>query len=187
MNDLYLPISGINTYQYCPYRFYLVHVCGEWEDNYHTTKGSLDHETVHSKLVKHRQDYKQTTQVEVSSEKEKVRGKIDIVEERKNRIYPVEFKKGTTSNWINNKLQLCAQAICLEEQVGIKVEFGFLWFIDSHQRKQVQIDKKLRTKTQRVIRKARQVLRSGFLPDKVADSRCDGCSMRRVCLPGKEK
>jgi len=180
---VYLPISGINTFQYCAYRFYLVYVCGEWKENYHTIKGSLDHENVHKNLKKHREDYVQTRQVSVKSERLKIRGKIDVVERKESSIYPIEFKKGKTADWINNKLQLCAQAICLEDQTDKKINYGYLWFFDSYQRQKVELTDELREKTKKTIYEAHRVLQSGEIPKKAPINQCDGCSIYSYCLP----
>ena len=187
MDEIYLPISGINTFQYCAYRFYLVYVCGEWKENYHTVKGSLDHENVHKNLKKHRKNYTQTRQVSVKSRKLNVIGKIDVVEKRESSIYPVEFKKGKTADWINNKLQLCAQVICLEEQTRQEINYGYLWFFDSYKREKIEMSDKLRSRTRSVINAAFNILKSGKIPQKAPINRCDGCSMYSRCLPEEIK
>jgi len=183
MDEIYLPISGINTFQYCAYRFYLVYVCGEWKENLHTVKGSLDHENVHKDLKKHRKNYTQTRQVSVKSERLNILGKIDVVEKRENLIYPVEFKKGKTADWINNKLQLCAQVICLEEQTRQEIKYGYLWFFDSYKREKIRITDELRRKTRSVIKEAYNILKNGKIPSRAPINRCDGCSMCSHCLP----
>ncbi|OCL26497.1 CRISPR-associated protein Cas4 [Orenia metallireducens] len=183
MEEIYFPLSALNTYIYCPYRMYLVYICGEWEENYHTTKGTLDHELVHSEISRYREGYKQTTQVYVKSDKYRLVGKIDVVEERNDEIYPVEFKKGNSSEWVNNKLQLCAQAICLEEQLGIEIERGYLWFLDSYRRKEVEFTKKLRAETINNTQEALAIIEEGRVPKRASINRCKGCSIRGICLP----
>lgn len=187
MEKLYLPISGINTFQYCQYRFYLVYVCNEWKDNYHTTKGSINHKNVHTRFTKYRKNYKQTRQVKVKSDKLKIVGKIDVVEEKDNLVYPVEFKSSKISDWINNKLQICAQAMCLEEQLQMRINVGYLWFIDSHKRKKIELTKKLKEETRKVIKNAYKILKNGNIPELASKNRCDGCSLYSICLPEERK
>lgn len=187
MEKIYLPLSGISTYQYCPYRFYLVYVCGEWQDNSHTTKGSLDHETVHSQLSRYREEYQQTTDVYIKSKKHHIVGKADIVEEKGDEIYPVEFKKGKTTEWVNNKLQLCAQTLCLEDQINTNIKIGYLWFLDSYTRKEVEFTKTLRQKTINVINQALSVMKERKLTNLAPEHRCEGCSLREICLPEEVK
>ncbi|MER3461529.1 MAG: CRISPR-associated protein Cas4 [Armatimonadota bacterium] len=96
---------------------------------------------------------------------------------------PVEFKNGRRKSFENDNVQLCAQAFCLEEMFGVTVAEGFIYYAASKRRRPVTIDARLRAETERTIERVRTLLMEGYLPPAVLLPRCDGCSLRAVCLP----
>lgn len=115
-ND-YIHISALNHYEYCPTRCYWIYVAGEFKDNEYTVEGDIIHENVHKTMKTTRGDLVQLRKVHIYSRKYGLIGFADLIEEKAGEIYPVEYKRGRRGDWKNDKLQLCAQALCLEEML----------------------------------------------------------------------
>lgn len=96
---------------------------------------------------------------------------------------PVEYKKGRRRKWDNDDVQLCAQAFCLEEMFSVAVPEGFIYHAASKRRRKVIFDEQLRAETERTIKAVRTLLAKGEVPPAVLLPRCDGCSLRSICLP----
>lgn len=96
---------------------------------------------------------------------------------------PVEYKKGKRRKWDNDDVQLCAQAFCLEEMFSVTVPEGFIYHAGSKRRRKVSFDESLRTETKRTIEAVRALIANREVPPAVLKPRCDGCSLRSVCLP----
>jgi len=182
--DDLIPISMINTLIYCPRRFHYEFVQGEWKDNVHTTEGKIKHERV-DKPVRGRKERDKivTRRQYIASENLGVAGYVDLLEEKKGKIYPVEYKKGKGGGWLNDKIQLCLQAMVLEETLGRKIPFGYIYYISSHRRRKVEFDDDLRSRTKEAILRARAIASNPNPPEPVHDNRCNGCSIRDICLP----
>jgi CRISPR-associated exonuclease Cas4 len=98
-------------------------------------------------------------------------------------FFPVEYKRGTKGEWDNDELQLCAQALCLEEMTGKPVDKGFIYYASSHQRQAVAIDPKLRQQAIATLEALRTLFQTGAMPPSVYSSRCQGCSLHARCIP----
>ncbi len=97
--------------------------------------------------------------------------------------YPVEYKRGKRRKWDNDDVQLCAQALCLEEMLGVPVPAGAIFHIKSKRRREVLFTDKLRKKTEAAAARLHELIASGITPLAVLKPQCDGCSLREVCLP----
>lgn len=97
--------------------------------------------------------------------------------------FPVEYKRGKRRKWDNDDVQLCAQAICLEEMLGVEVPRGAIFHIKSKRRREVVFTDKLRKKTETTAARLHELIASGVTPPAVLKPQCDGCSLRDVCLP----
>jgi len=97
--------------------------------------------------------------------------------------YPVEYKRGKRRRWDNDDVQLCAQALCLEEMVGVEVPRGAIFHIKSKRRREVVFSDKLRKKTETAAARLHELIASGVTPPAVLKPQCDGCSLRAICLP----
>lgn len=157
----YIPLSQINTFVYCPRRFYYEFVEGEMRVNEHVEEGKIKHRRVdqpmqdrseRDKLVSRRQY--------LASEKLGVSGFSDVIEEQDGILYPVEYKKGKTGNWLNDKVQLCLEAMLLEEATGKSVPHGYIYYIGSNRRRKVDFDDELRHASLEAVKKAYRVSRS---------------------------
>lgn len=120
-ND-YIYISSLNHYDYCPTRCYWIYVAGEFQDNEYTVEGDIIHENVHKVMKTTRGDLVQLRKVHIYSRKYGLVGFADLIEEKAGEIYPVEYKRGRRGDWRNDKLQLCAQALCIEEMCSSTAE-----------------------------------------------------------------
>lgn len=179
-----IPISMINTLIYCPRRFHYEFVQGEWRDNVHTTEGKIKHERVDKPARERKERDKIVTRKQyIASESLGVAGYVDLLEEKKGKIYPVEYKKGKGGQWLNDKIQLCLQAMVLEEALGREIPFGYIYYISSHRRRKVEFDDELRSRTKEAILHARAIASNPTPPEPVHDNRCNGCSIRDICLP----
>lgn len=98
-------------------------------------------------------------------------------------LRPVEYKRGRKSRWENDHVQLCAQALCLEEMFDMPVPEGLIFHAASHQRTTVLFDDALRAATEQAVASLRAVLASGRVPPAFLKPQCDGCSLREICLP----
>jgi CRISPR-associated exonuclease Cas4 len=184
-NMEFLPISSLNHYDYCPKRAWYIFVSGEFIDNPHTVEGVLLHERSDSSERTVRGDLIQTRTVYLYSQKYGLTGIADVIEEKGGEIYPVEYKKGRRGEWKNDQLQLCAQALCLEEMLKLPqpIPRGFLYYAATGQRKEILFTEALWTYTIGTIEAVRNLLETQTRPDVRYNPRCRGCSLYPLCLP----
>jgi CRISPR-associated exonuclease Cas4 len=185
-----LPLSYINQFDYCARRFWYMYVEGQMVENAHVLRGKLQHETVDTpgyqttaqEVVTHRR-------VHVYSYALGITGICDLVEEHPDgRLTPVEYKQGRQGKWDNDRAQLCAQALCLEEMAGPParrtIDHGFLWYFGSRRRVRVEFTPDLRSYTRQLVRTIHHALALGQIPPHTAQrARCNGCSLAEICLP----
>lgn len=176
-------ISALNQYVFCPRRCALMHVEGVWADNEHTIIGSLLHDHADEPGYETDDGVKLLRALPLYSERYGLTGKADIVEERGGEIIPVEYKKGKQRKFDNDDVQLCAQALCLEEMFATEVSRGFIYHAASRRRREALFDWRLREETARTIEAVREMIGSGRVPAAELKPRCDGCSLRGVCMP----
>lgn len=186
MNDIKLiPLSALQHYAFCPRQCALIHNEQVWADNYLTAKGNQLHERVDSGEPESRNGVRYERSVRVSAEKLGLTGTLDMVEKDLNsgQLTPVEYKKGKAKpgNW--DKIQLCAQALCLEEMTNQQITAGYLWYWQTRKREAVALDDTLRQQTLEVIDKVRQIFQSGELPKPVYEKKCKACSLIDICNP----
>jgi len=181
--ELYIPLSALNAYSYCPHRMYREHVLHEWEDNVFTVDGEIQHERAHTEGNFGDGDISQMTRVFVKSDRHRLVGIVDVVESRDGRLYPVEYKHGRKGKWFNDELQVCAQALCLEEQCGCSIDRGYIWYAGSRRRVEVLFTEALRRQVVEIAAAARRVYEGEMTPPAEPSRRCKGCSIRPLCLP----
>lgn len=119
----------------------------------------------------------------LKSERLRLVGKADVVEFLSDVPYPVEYKRGRRKKWDNDDVQLCAQAMCLEEMLGVDVPRGAIFHIKTKRRREVEFDDKLRRKTEDAATRLHELIAAGVTPPAVLKPQCDGCSLRAICLP----
>lgn len=179
---------AINTYAYCPRRCYYEYVERVFYHNLYTVHGKLLHQHADRPGQEYRGERQLIRSLFFRSEALGLVARCDIVEEENGEIYPVEYKRGKMADWENNDMQLCAQALLLEEYMGFSVSTGYLFFYGSQRRLQVDLDADLRKKTLNVIESIRELYQKSTPPDGIDEwSRCKHCSMVDYCLPQDRK
>lgn len=184
MNETdYISIAALNQYSYCSHRCWRMFCAGEFIDNQYTIEGTSLHERVHTVGEGNREQTWQIRAIWLKSDKYKLIGKSDLIESENGEWYPVEYKRGRKSEWDNDELQVCAQALCLEEMTGQSINTGYIYYAHSHQRQLVQISEQLRQSAIATIEAVQTLLLTGAMPKAIKSNRCDGCSLYSHCLP----
>jgi len=188
-----IPISALNTLEYCPRRFYYQFVQSDMVINEFVLEGTLLHRRVNQAGTQTvGQDVMQTTRLYLYSEELRLSGFTDVIEEQGGLVIPVEYKHGQQGEWLNDAIQLCAQALCLEERRPgeAPIPYGYIFYAGSRRRVQVDFSAELRGKTRAAIELAFQVaaLEKPPLPlEPPLTARCPNCSLVSLCLPDEVK
>lgn len=181
-DEIEVLLSAIEHYAYCPRQCGLIHVEATYRENVYTVRGNLAHERVHAGEATSQGDVRSRRDIPLWSHSLGLRGKADLVEFHPEGPYPVEYKVGKRKS-IPAQMQLCAQALCLEEMLGKPVPTGAIYYHGLRRRREVQIDRELRARTVSAIEDVRSMLQAQHLPAPLNDSRCRRCSLNLVCLP----
>lgn len=186
MDDL-LPISALQHYAYCPRQFALIHVEQVWAENRYTAEGRVLHQRVDSGESETRNGIQYERSVELLSKEHGLTGKMDLleVEQGPPEIYrPVEYKRGKPKVQDWDRIQLCAQALCIEDMKETGVGEGAIWYWEVRHRETVSIDNALRERTLACIQAARELMDQGRTPSPIDDAkRCRACSLADTCQP----
>lgn len=180
-----IPLSALQHYAFCPRQCALIHNEQVWAENYLTAQGSTLHERVDGGEPEMRKGVRFERSVHVSAEKLGIHGVLDMVERdmQTGRLKPVEYKRGKPKPEPFDEIQLCAQALCLEEMTGQTVAEGALWYRQTRHRVPVVFSDGLRAETLAVIGLVRGLLESGITPLPEYGKRCKACSLIEVCQP----
>ena len=179
----YIPIAALNQYAYCSHRCWRMFCIGDFIDNKYTIEGTSLHERVHTTGEGNREETWQVRAIWLKSEKYKLIGKSDLIESENGEFYPVEYKRGKKCEWDNDELQVCAQALCLEEMTGKIVQTGYVYYAQNNQRQLVDISDDLRQQTINTIADVTRIIETGIMPQATYSKRCKGCSLSEQCLP----
>lgn len=182
MND-YIPIAALNQYDYCPHRCWRMFCAGEFLDNQYTLEGTHLHERVHTVGDGYREEVWQIRAIWLKSERYSLIGKADLIEAHDGSWYPVEYKRSAKGEFDNDALQVCAQALCLEEMTGQSITQGFVYYAQSHQRQAIAFNDELRQAAIATLAAVQTLLETGQMPPAIYSPRCRGCSLRQQCLP----
>lgn len=181
-DDIVVPVSAIEHYEYCARQCALIHVDGVWSDNQHTVRGTHGHRRVDSGAHRHERGSLVLRAIPLWSEIHGLSGRADAVEVKDGAVWPVEYKAGTRHGRAAD-LQVCAQALCLEEMLGLEVPYGYVWYAAPRRRSRVEFTTTLRAEVLAVVESIREQLRSGKLPAAPNDTRCTECQLLHHCLP----
>jgi CRISPR-associated exonuclease Cas4 len=182
--DDYLPLAMLNQIEYCERRFWLMYVLGEMEVNAPVLEGVLQHERVHEAGLNQEGELALHRRVYVWSTRLRLAGFADLVEEEGGRLAPVEYKHGRMGHHLNDHVQLCAQAMCLEERTGQTAAAGAIFYWGSRRREAVPLTPELRARTEAAVARAQQLLAAGQMPPPVEQqAKCRDCSLEGTCLP----
>lgn len=180
-----VPISALQHMVYCPRQCALIHIEQEWADNRFTAEGTLLHQRSDAGMGERRGSVRTERSVALRSQRLGVTGIADVVELHHGALpYPVEYKRGRPKAHRADEVQLCAQAVCLEEMTGAAVPEGALFYGRHRRRKTVCFDAKLRALTVRTASDTRRMLASGATPAPEYEARkCNACSLKERCQP----
>ena len=152
--DDFIPISALQHYIFCPRQCALIHVEGAWQENLFTARGAILHEKVDTDTYETRGTLRTVRGLRIHSQRLGIVGRADVVEfrapavaGRPEEVMPVEFKAGEPKEDISDKVQLCAQAMCLEEMLQVKIAEGGFFYGKIRRRERVVIDESLREQT----------------------------------------
>jgi len=180
----YLPLSYLNQLEYCERRFWLMFVEGEIAVNAPMLDGIYRHERTHETSREQRGELITLRQVYVWSDRLRLVGLVDCVEDEAGQLQPVEHKRGKIGKWLNDHIQLCAQAMCLEERTGQTITGGHIFYWGNRRREQVEFTPQLRARTKTAVRRAFELLHTNQRPQPTQKrAKCKDCSLEPICLP----
>ena len=185
--DELIHLAALNQYAYCPRRCALIHIEQLWEENLFTAEGRIMHDKADSNKFESRGNVRIDYSVPLRSLRLGLIGKADVVEFHKHGDkwipFPVEYKRGKPKIDDCDKVQLCAQAICLEEMLNVEIPEGALFYGQTHHRHDVIFNNALRTETEEAAKKVHVLIESGLTPKAEYSKKCKKCSLYEVCLP----
>jgi len=184
-----IALSALQHYLFCPRQCALIHIEQAWAENAATAEGRVAHERVHAALSEVRRGVRTVTGMPLRSDRLGVSGIADVVELHRTaegawRPFPVEHKRGRPKAHRADEVQLCAQAMALEEMFAVEIAEGALFYGQPHRRTPVTFDLALRNLTQEVAASTHALIAAGRTPRIGYDKkRCDACSLIELCRP----
>lgn len=188
--DELIPISVLQHYSYCPRQVALIHLEQLWEDNLYTAQGNELHERIDMVHHESRRNLKTEYGMAIRSLKYGVIGKADVVEfefdisRNYKKIIPVEFKRGKQKIEEHDRVQLYAQALCLEEMFRVSINEGQIYYLQEHRRSIIEFTDNLKMRTKQIINDSMTLLTSNKTPQAHYEKeKCDRCSLIDSCMP----
>ncbi len=195
--DDYLPLSGLQHFAFCRRQWALIHIENQWAENQRTTEGAMMHERAHDASFRERRGNVISMRgVSVSSPTLGVSGKCDVLEFRADPRgvplpglegswlpYPVEYKRGSSKEGPADRLQLCCQAMCLEEMLCCDIPEGALYYGEPRRREVVPFIPELRQMVRESLEEMHGLYRRGYTPKAKPSRACSACSLKSLCLP----
>lgn len=193
----WLQLSGIQHFAFCRRQWALIHIENQWSENYWTVDGSLMHENAHDQGFKEsRGDLLTVRGIAIHSHELGVSGQCDVVEFHKchdgiplkNREglwlpYPVEYKRGKPKEGDADELQLCGQAICLEEMLCCDIPKGALYYGEPRHRLEVEFTEDLRKQVRDSLEEMHELYKKHYTPKVKPTKACSSCSIKDLCVP----
>ena len=181
--DDLLPISGLQHLHFCERQWGLIHIEQLWEENRLTAEGRVLHERAHSPGGESRPGLRIARGLRLHSFQLGLTGQADIVEFRNNIPFPIEYKRGKPKRDSCDEVQLCAQAICLEEMFHTSIEAGAIFYGQPRRRTEVRFNAGLRAQTAALAARMHTLQQSGITPRPIYSKKCENCSLKSLCLP----
>ena len=196
-DDEFLALSGLQHFAFCRRQWALIHIEGMWQENLLTTEGSLMHERAHNEEVRERRGSVLTVRgLVVRSASLGIRGVCDVVEFLQDatghplagedglwRAVPVEYKHGRSKLGDEDRLQLCAQAMCLEEMYCSDIPEAHLYYGTTRMREQVLLTGELRESVRDMTGEMHRLYGRGHVPKVRKGPKCRSCSLSELCMP----
>ena len=197
----YLLLSGLQHFAFCRRQWALIHIEQQWEENIRTTEGQLMHSKAHDADIREsRVDKVICRGVSVYSSELGVSGQCDVLEYHRGTAgiplpgrdglwqpYPIEYKRGEPKENDADALQLCAQAMCLEQMLCCDIPEGALYYGQTHRRVRVEFDAQLRARVHELLAEMHALYRRGHSPKAKPSKHCNACSLKELCLPRLSK
>ena len=195
--DDWLALSGLQHFAFCRRQWALIHIEQQWQDNYLTTAGSLEHDRAHDYSESETRDNLLIMRdLRVFSRRLGITGACDVVEFRQSDEgvplhgragtwlpYPVEYEHGVPKQVDADRLQLCAEAMCLEEMLACSIPEGSLFYQQTKRRERVQFDESLRGQIVAMTSEMHDLFSRGHTPKVRPSKACRACSLSDICLP----
>ena len=186
--DDLLPLSALQHLVFCERQCALIHVERLWAENARTLEGAHLHRKADTGPRETRGDLRITRAVALRSFRLGLAGKADVVEWHRGadggwRPFPVEYKRGRPKTNRCDEVQVCAQALCLEEMLGVRIAAGALFYGLSRRRHDVAFDAALRSLTEDAAARLHALVAAGHTPLARREPKCDGCSLLALCMP----
>jgi CRISPR-associated exonuclease Cas4 len=193
----YLQLSGLQHFTFCRRQWALIHIENQWKENLRTAEGKIMHEKAHDETFREsRGDRLIVRGVRISSATLGASGQCDVLEYHRSdtgiilpdyqglwQPYPVEYKRGAPKENPADRLQLCGQAMCLEEMLCCEIPEGALYYGEIRRREPVEFTEEMRQMVKDSLKEMHMLYRKGYTP-KVKPSRsCNACSLKEQCLP----
>ena len=202
--DDLLPLSGLQHLLFCERQWALIHIEQQWEENRLTQEGRVLHEHVHESGTEARPGIIVARGLRIQSLRLGLSGETDVVEFHQttqagpNAIqldgrsgwwgpFPVEYKRGRPKSDQWDEVQLCAQALCLEEKFGVTIPSGALFYGKNRRRTQVPFDAQLRARTEALAARMHELYDARVTPRAIYAPKCENCSLIRRCMPALGK
>jgi CRISPR-associated exonuclease Cas4 len=187
LDDLIM-LSALQHMVFCPRQCALIHIEQTWAESRLTAEGRIMHEHVHEEGRESRGDIRIEHGVSIRSLRLGLVGKADVVEFQREtdgswRPFPVEYKRGKPKPDHADMIQLCAQALCLEEMLDVHIPGGAIFYGRTRRRLDVAFDDALRRETEETAKRVHGLIESGQTPSPVYAKRCESCSLLADCLP----
>lgn len=199
--DDYLMLSGLQHFVFCRRQWALIHIEQQWAENYQTTAGELMHKNAHDEnKFEKRGDTMIARGLRIASPQLGLSGQCDVVEFHKSaegvtvfgydgcwKIIPVEYKRGKAKEGKEDEVQLCAQAMSLEEMFLTQIDEGFLFYGETKRRTCVPFGDELRDYVRQCAREMHDYFDRGYTPKVKTSSKCRSCSLSNLCVPKLNK
>lgn len=187
--DNFIQISALQHYIFCPRQCALIHVEQVWRENLFTVRGNILHEKVDRDTYEMRGSVKTVRGLRIHSYRLGLVGRCDVVEFHHAgdgtvaQVLPVEFKAGKPKQDLSDRVQLCAQVLCLEEMLNRHISRAAFFYGRIRRREYVNINEPLRRHTQEIIQAVRTLIQEMKVPPATYASKCRNCSIRDICQP----
>ena len=185
--DDLIQLSALQHMLFCERQCALIHIEQTWSENLFTAEGKIMHERVDTGSPEKRGNVRLEFSMPLRSLRLGLIGKADVVEFHKVGAkwfpFPVEHKRGKPKQDSSDKVQLCAQAICLEEMMNVEIPKGALFYGKTRRRQEVVLDKDLRMETEETAKKVHELIKNGVTPQPEFSKKCKSCSLVQVCMP----
>jgi CRISPR-associated exonuclease Cas4 len=178
-----IPISALQHLLFCERQCALIHVERQWAENRFTVEGQQLHRKAHGGREERRGNVRIVRALWVRSFRLGLVGQADVVEFDGACVTPIEYKRGRPKKNQSDRVQLCAQALCLEEMLDVSIESGALFYGKRQRRTQVDFDAALREATERAAARLHEMIDGNETPPAVREKKCDTCSLFELCMP----